>query len=391
MGVGAQIAAPDECVFMSTRVCLLVDTLSCPKSGGLHWVYLNWALGLRALGCQLIWLERVGPNRPAHEAHAGVIDLKSRLDRYGLAESVALCTYTGEPLPGSMAQECLDFEAAVETDLLLNLAYGITPELMRRFRRSALLDIDPGYLQLWLSNGQTNIAPHDVYFTIGETVGQPGARFPDAGLKWQYTPPCVALDWWPPRQAEAGAPFTTVTHWSMNRWMKDAGGVYRDDKRTGFLPFLDLPGNTAQPLELALVLGRNEADERTALEERGWRLRNAYAVASTPWDYKRYVQNSFGEFSCAKPTYVRLETAWISDRTMCYLASGKPAVVQYTGASRFPDSGGLFRFRDMQEATRSLEKVVTDYERQCRLARALAEEHFDARKVVGRVLERALA
>jgi hypothetical protein len=376
---------------MSARVCLLVDTLSCPKSGGLHWVYLNWALGLRALGCQVIWLERVGPNRPAHEAQAAIDELKRRLDRYDLAESVALCTYTGEPLPGSMAKECLDFEAAVETDLLLNLAYGITPELIRRFRRSALIDIDPGYLQLWMSNGQTNIAPHDVYFTIGETVGKPDARFPDAGLRWQYTPPCVALDWWPPGQAEANAPFTTVTHWSMNRWMKDAGGVYRDDKRTGFLPFLDLPRNTAQPLELALVLGRNEADERTALEQRGWHLRNAYAVASTPWDYKRYVQNSFGEFSCAKPTYVRLETAWISDRTMCYLASGKPAVVQYTGPSRFPDSGGLFRFRDMQEATHALEEVVTDYERQCRLARALAEEHFDAQKVVGSVLERALA
>jgi hypothetical protein len=376
---------------MSTRVCLLVNTLSCPKSGGLHWVYLNWALGLRALGCQVIWLERVALDRPAHETHAGIIDLKSRLDRYGLAESVALCTHTGVPLPNSMAQECLDFEAAVETDLLLNLAYGITPELMRRFRRSALLDIDPGYLQLWMSNGQTNIAPHDVYFTIGETVGKSGARFPDAGLKWQYTPPCVALDWWPPRQAEADAPFTTVTHWSMKRWMKDSGGVYRDDKRTGFLPFLDLPGSTAQPLELALVLGRNEADERAALEQRGWRLRNAYAVASTPWDYRRYVQNSFGEFSCAKPTYVRLETAWISDRTICYLASGKPAVVQHTGASRFPDSGGLFRFRDMREAKHALEKVVTDYERQCSLARRLAEEHFDARKVVGSVLERALA
>lgn len=377
---------------MSTRVCLLVNTLSYPEGGGLHWVYLNWALGLRALGCQVIWLERVAPNRPAHEVHAGIVDVKSRLDRYGLAEGVALCTYTGEPLPSSMTQECLDFEAAVETDLLLNLVYGITPELLRRFRRSALLDIDPGYLQLWMSNGQANIPPHDVYFTIGETVGQPGARFPDAGLKWQYTPPCVALDWWPPRQTEAHAPFTTVTHWSMNRWMKDTGGVYRDDKRTGFLPFLDLPRNTAQPLELALVLGANEAAERAELEQRGWCLRKSYAVASTPWDYQSYVQNSFGEFSCAKPTYVRLETAWLSDRTVCYLASGKPAVVQYTGASRFlPDSAGLFRFRDMQEATHSLEKVVTDYERQCRLARALAEEHFDAQKVVGRVLERALA
>jgi len=88
---------------------------------------------------------------------------------------------------------------------------------------------------------------------------------------------------------------------------------------------------------------------------------------------------------------VRLQNAWVSDRTLCYLASAKPAVVQHTGPSRFlPDAAGMFRFRDLLEAARCLEQVAADYERQCRLARALAEEYFDARKVVGRVLERAL-
>jgi hypothetical protein len=87
-----------------------------------------------------------------------------------------------------------------------------------------------------------------------------------------------------------------------------------------------------------------------------------------------------------------MENAWVSDRTLCYLASGKPAVVQHTGASRFlPDAAGLFRFRDLAEAARCLEVVAADYERQAGLARALAEEHFDARKVVRTVLERALS
>ena len=118
---------------------------------------------------------------------------------------------------------------------------------------------------------------------------------------------------------------------------------------------------------------------------------DAYAVASTPWDYQRYIQDSRGEFSCVKPACVRLQNAWVSDRTLCYLASAKPAVVQHTGPSRFlPDAAGMFRFRDLLEAARCLEQVAADYERQCRLARALAEEYFDARKVVGRVLERAL-
>ena len=92
-----------------------------------------------------------------------------------------------------------------------------------------------------------------------------------------------------------------------------------------------------------------------------------------------------------KPACVRLQNAWVSDRTLCYLASAKPAVVQHTGPSRFlPEAAGMFRFRNLQEAARCLEQVAGDYERQCRLARALAEEHFDARKVVGRLLERAL-
>ena len=145
------------------------------------------------------------------------------------------------------------------------------------------------------------------------------------------------------------------------------------------------------PLELALDL--KPADEQwRMLEERGWRVAESHRVAATPWDYQRYIQESFGEFSCAKPACLKLENAWLSNRTLCYLASGKPAVVQHTGPSRFlPDSSGLFRFRDLKQATQFVEKVVIDYENQCKLARALAEEYFDARKVVGVLLERALS
>ena len=169
------------------------------------------------------------------------------------------------------------------------------------------------------------------------------------------------------------------------------GEWQRNDKRSGFLPFLDLPRRTTQPLELALCLAPDEQDERQRLQDQGWCVRHAHEVASTPQDYKRYIQASRGEFSCAKPSCVRLQNAWISDRTLCYLASGKPAVVQHTGPSRFlPDADGLFRFHDAAGAAAALERVAADYGRQCRQARALAEEHFDARQVVGRILERVL-
>ena len=121
-------------------------------------------------------------------------------------------------------------------------------------------------------------------------------------------------------------------------------------------------------------------------------MRDAWEVCPTPEDYRTYIQGSRAEFSCAKPSCLLLANAWISDRTICYLASAKPAVVEYTGPSRFlPDADGLLRFRDIEEATAAIEAVEADYERQARSARELAEEHFDGAKVVGRVLELALA
>jgi len=373
---------------MSIKVCLCADTIYYPVGGGHQWVYLNWALGLRALGCQVIWLEVVDPHTPAQEMRTFVAALRSRLNRYGLGEALSLCSQTQEPLSPEATVGCLDLELAADADLLLDLGHKMQPGAVKRFRRSALLDIDPALLQIWVSEGKVSLAPHDVYFSIGETVGQPGAPFPDLGLKWQYTPPCVALDWWPPHPTVGEAPFTTVAHWFAGGWTGEAANL--DDKRAGFRPFLELPRHTPWPLELALDI-RPDHKEGVTLRERGWHVRDAHAVASTPWDYQRYIQDSRGEFSCVKPACVRLQNAWVSDRTLCYLASAKPAVVQHTGPSRFlPDAAGMFRFRDLLEAARCLEQVAADYERQCRLARALAEEYFDAQKVVGRVLERAL-
>jgi hypothetical protein len=377
---------------MSITVWLSTRTLDYPRLGGHFWVYLNWALGLRALGCDLVWLEPVAPGTPASKVQAMVDGLKSRLEPYDLADRVALCSRTNEPLSSAAATGCQDIEAASEADLLLNMAYGISPTVIRCFRRSALLDIDPGLTQIWMSKGQINVTRHGLYFTIGETVGQPGACFPDCGLEWQYTPPCVALDRWPVHSAPADAPFTTVSNWYMDDWIEDADGWYINDKRSGFLPFLDLPTRTPQPLELALCLKPDEEEGWVALPKRGWIVRDAWEAASSPRAYQRYIQNSRGEFSCVKPSCVRLQNAWVSDRTLCYLASGKPAVVQHTGPSRFlPDSAGLFRFRDLDEAARYLDIAAGNYEQQCKLARALAEEHFDAKKVVKGILERALA
>jgi len=400
---------------VSVTVCLSTNqTLNYPQGGGHLWVYLNWALGLRALGFEVIWLETVSNNESVaalnrrrslepddlaehtsdlvHEVETNVATLKRRLERYGFGEHLALCSLGGEALSDEVTEGCLDLEAAAEADLLLNLRYSLPGEVVGRFRRSALVDIDPGLLQLWMSQGLISVPQHDMYFTIGETVGQPGAQFPDVGLKWHYTPPPVYLPEWPPVQADTVAPYTTVSHWWGEEWVKIRGEYRDNNKRAAFLDFSALPSRTSTHLELALCLAREDEDEGRLLERRGWKIRHAWTVSSEPEQYRAYIQQSRGEFSVVKPSCVWLSNAWISDRTLCYLASAKPAVVQHTGPSHFlPDSEGLFRFRTLEEGARALSAVESDYERHCRLARELAEEHFDAQKVVGRVLERALA
>jgi len=354
------------------------------------WVYLNWALGVTSLGCEVKWLEEVPPNVPTDALPDKIARLRDRLAPYGLGDSLAVCSLGGGSLPLAAGEGCLDLEAAAEADMLLDLSYGVSGDVVGRFPRSALIDIDPGLTQIWIDSGSLPLAEHDAYFTTGEMVGKPSARFPSAGIEWVHAAPCVSLEWWPPCPEVGEGAFTTVAHW-YDGWEEFEGEPFLNGKRSGFLPFFDLPQWTDQPLELALDLDEEDED-RAMLLERGWRLREAADVSATPWDFQRYVQASRGEFSCAKPAYVRLETGWISDRSVCYLASGKPVVVQYTGPShRLEDGAGAFRFRDLDEAARFLEQASNDYDEQSRLARALAEEHFDASKVARGVLERTLA
>ena len=376
---------------MSLRVCLLANAFYYPEGGGHLWAYLQWALGLRALGCEVVWLEVVGSDDAATEL-AFASPLRERLARYGLGERLGLCTWSGSPLAPEIAAGHLDLAAAQDCDLLLNLAYNaVADQVVAGFRRKTLVDLDPGLTQIWVATGRMELAPHDRYFTIGEGVGRPASRIPDCGLRWRHTPPPVALAAWPPAACEPDAPFTTVTHWSGPAIEID-GQLVANGKRDGFLALVDLPRRARQPLELALHLDGSAQAERALLESHGWRVRDAHGVAATPWDYQAYVAGSRGEFSCAKPAYARLGSGWVSDRTVCYLASAKPAIVQDTGESAFlPRAEGLFRFRDAEEAARQLEAAAAAPARHAASARALAERCFAAERVVARVLDESLS
>jgi hypothetical protein len=168
-------------------------------------------------------------------------------------------------------------------------------------------------------------------------------------------------------------------------------------------------------IELALCLGKEGAQEaseillqgmadfsgvisyqgdevdRAIMQAQGWKIRLASDVASRPDDYRSYVQNSRGEFSCAKPSCMKFQNAWVSDRSLCYLASGKPVIVQNTGPSEFlPDAEGMFRFNTVDDALSAIDTMNSDYKRHCSAARELAATYFDAEKVLASVLDLAV-
>jgi hypothetical protein len=371
-----------------------------PEGGGHFWVYMQYAHGLRRLGCDVYWLEQIGPADPEREARLAAT-LMQRMKRLGLEEKTLLYAIDGahDGAPGSIRFIGSRSSAAKtvlrRADLLLNFHYAIDPRLLSWARRTALLDIDPGLLQFWIGAGQLAVPPHDRYLTTGETVGTRGARVPDCGLRWTRVRPPVCLDLWPVAYDPGCAAFTTVSSWSSADWLEvneNGKTVLRDNtKRRSFLRFVDLPLRTRQPLELALFLVADDEADRARLERYRWRVRDSRQVAGTPEAYRAYIGGSRGEFSCAKPSCLAFRNAWISDRTLCYLASGKPAVVQYTGRSEYLPSGeGLFRFRTPDQAVEALEEINADYERHCGAARAIAETHFDAERVLERVLNAAL-
>jgi hypothetical protein len=221
-------------------------------------------------------------------------------------------------------------------------------------------------------------------------VGAPGSRIADCGLRWRHMLPPVCLDLWPYAYEAACSRFTTVSTWITHDYVTSGKAVLLDNtKRAAFLPFVAMPSLTSSELELALYLeGRVDADDRRLLERNGWHVRHSVEVAGTPEAYRAYVQRSRGEFSAAKPSCVAFQNAWVSDRTLCYLASGKPVVVQDTGPSRFlPNGEGMFRFSTLEQAADALDAIEASYERHCRAAREIAETHFDARLVLAQMLD----
>lgn len=368
----------------------------CGNGGG-AWERMSWVIGLRRLGFDVYFVEQIAPaacvdvnGAPARFADS--INLgwfRSVTEWFGVAERSALVCAGGRECAG-VAWPHLQ-EIAGAADLLVNLSGHLTlAPLLERIRRKAYIDVDPGFTQFWHADPDTSfhVGGHDFYFTIGENIGSPGCTIPTASIRWRPIRQPVVLEQWPILKSPACDRFTTVSSW------RGVFGPVQADGRTfglkvhEFRKFMEFPRRVAATCEIALDIHPADQKDRSALEQHGWQVVNPNEVAGDPHAFRRYVEESDAEFSVAQGIYVETNSGWFSDRSVRYLASGKPVLVQETGFSRnYPVGEGLVAFRTLDDAAAGARRILHDYDKHCRAARALAEEFFDSDRVLGRLLE----
>jgi hypothetical protein len=284
-------------------------------------------------------------------------------------------------------------EIAAGADLLVNISGHLDLEpLMSVLRRKAYVDLDPGFTQFWHAAGNpgARLAGHDLYFTVGENIGAADCAVPTDGIEWRPVPPPVLLNEWPAASGGDPSRFTTIGSWRGAFGPVEHGGTTYGLKVHEFRKVMELPERIPAVFELALDIHPGDSADREALESHGWRLVDPRPVSADPDRFRAYVSGSGAEFSVAQGVYVETATGWFSDRTVRYLAAGKPALVQDTGFSRnYPTGEGLVPFATLDEAAEGARRIASDYETHARAARELAEQYFDSDKVLTRFLDEA--
>jgi len=383
-----------------SRTLLISGALArVPGNGGLAWFHLQLLLGLRQLGWDVLFFDRIEPEscvsaagRPAPPGESiNLRWLRSVMERFGLADAWSLDAGGGGWF-GAPRDRVL--RVAAEAPLMINvMGYCSDPAVLENAPRRVFLDIDPGFPQMWHELGLHDaFAGHDAFVTVGMNVGKPRCLIPKCGLDWVTLPQPVVLEHWPaaePSEADDHAPFTSVGAWRGPNAPVEFGGATYGLRAHEFRRFIELPGMCpGERFEMAFEIHPADAKDVQALARSGWALVDPKAVAATPEDYRSYLARSRGEFLVPKQMYVATRSGLLSDRSAYYLARGRPVVARDTGlAGVFPTGEGLLIFSTPEEAAEAVRRVRADYPRHARAARAVAEDYFDSDKVLTRLLE----
>jgi glycosyltransferase involved in cell wall biosynthesis len=360
--------------------------------GGIGWQAIHHVVGLARLGHDVYFVDDSGAWAYDPRVKSLVKDcaysvefLRRTMERFGLGDRWAYVDGVRHDCYGLSATRLAELYR--EADALVNVC-GASPlrEEHMRCPVRVYLQTDPVHDQIQLFEGnawtRTILKAHTHHFTYGENLGQPDCPVPLEDLQWRPTRPPVVLDLWTPRVDPGAQCFTTVATWkNVGKDVHFGGETYYWSKHLNFLRFVDLPRLTRQPFELAV-----ETDDRATVAlfaERGWRLTDAYLKSRDVDVYQEYIDRSRGEFTAAKDLVVRMRSGWFSDRSVCYLAAGKPVVTQDTAFGKFVPTGrGLFAVNTPEEAAAAVDEINRDYADHARGARAIAAEFFDSDRVL---------
>lgn len=371
-------------------------------AGGVTWDYIQYPLGLAELGHDVFYIEdtRLWPvyqQGDGGEAGFNVVALADAMGAFGLGDRWAYRDESCARWFGLGERRVHDILRTADVLINVSCATAMT-DAYARIPRRILVDSDPMFTQIQAATGnaftiggggmKALLAAHTHHFTFGENIGAPDCRIPDTGIAWRITRQPICLDHWPVFPTTPGAAFSTVMNWNAGRAL-DWGGDTWGQKNLEFVRFLDLP-RRASGANFTLAVGQTSGDPfpEDLAAAHGWHVVAAEAVVPTWRDYRRFIQDSRGEWSIAKEGYVKARTGWFSCRSACYLASGRPVVTQDTAWSRhLPIGAGLFAFDTIEEAASAVRAIAAEPARHARAARQVAEEHFDSRRVLGRMLE----
>lgn len=354
-----------------------------PRQGGASWAVLQYVLGLERLGHEVAFVEPISAGRVvAAEPYFQLVLAETGLSRAALLVREDRTT---------VGQQYEDLRAwAARADLLLNLAGLLTEEsLLESIPVRVYVDLDPAFTQFWHAAGiEMRFAGHTHYVTVGQSLGRQGCPIPSCGVDWIPTVPPVVLERWPVAGAIGHNALTTVGNWRSYGSIEHSG-IFYGQKAHSLRNLIELPSRTEERLMLALAIDPGELADLAELIRQKWELVDPVRVAGTPAAYAAFIRASKAEFGLAKSGYVLSRSGWFSDRSVCYLASGRPVVAQDTGFGAFIDAEeGLLPFATVDDAVAAIEELRRNYRRHARAARRLAEEHFDSDRVLTTLLER---
>jgi len=359
--------------------------------GGVTWCSLMYLLGLRTLGHEVLYVEDTGecvydPERDeiSTDPSYGTRYIQASLEPFGLGDRWSFVNYDGSH--HGLSREAVRAFCA-SADLFVNLSGGswFWRDEYARIPRKVFIDTDPVFTQLAIAKGEEWYVEFfqgfDRLFTFGAGIGTAACDVPTSDLTWHATRQPVVTDLWRTDAPPTRDRFTTVMTWRTESFTDVDGNKDRELMR-----FLDLPSRTRARFELA-VNGPMEL-----LAEHGWAPVPGMSVSRSLWDYRDFIQGSKAEFGVAKHAYVSRRSGWFSDRTECYLAAGRPALVQDTGwTDHLPSGMGLLGFSTEEEALEGLRRIECDWPAHAARASEIAHECFDAGVVLPAFLDVACA